>query len=165
MWTGPVILTLCISVVALLMSGAALIWQVTSWRRSGPRIEVATRWGIAGTPPAALWFISIQAKNSGRLGTEINQVGFQLPKSQDHKQLVATEDALGLPIRLPIALGPGASTSVLFSVPGFLGALRNMGASGEGARPFVDTGHGRKLGKPKHLGEMLERLNRPAEPK
>lgn len=160
-WTGPVILTLCLALLSLVVSAVALTWQVASWRRSGARLKVKTKWGIAGSPPAGVWFISIEATNSGRLGTEIGQLGFQVSKREGRKQIVAPEDVLGRPIHLPISLGPGASESVMYSVPGLQDALRSEHLSGKGARPFVDTGHGRKLGKRIHLGEMLDNLSRP----
>jgi hypothetical protein len=160
-WTGPVILTLCIAVLSFAVSAVALTWQVVSWRRSGPRLAVRTKWGFAGSPPDAVWFISIEVKNSGRLGTEVDHVGFQLSRRQARRQIVAMEDVLGLPIRLPIALAPGASARVMYSVPGLLGALRRERVSGKRARPYVDTGHGRRLGKRIHLGKMLHELNRP----
>jgi hypothetical protein len=155
-----VLLTLGIALLSLAVSAVALAWQVVSWRRSGPHLKVGTTWGIAGAPPHGLWFISIQVKNGGRLGTEISQLGFRLSRREAHQQIVAMDDAFGQPIRLPISVGPGTSASVMYSVPGLKGALRDAQVSGKGARPFVDTGHGRKLGKRIHLGEMLDELSR-----
>jgi hypothetical protein len=39
-WTGPVILTLCVSLLALAVAGASLTWQIISLQRSGPRVSV-----------------------------------------------------------------------------------------------------------------------------
>jgi len=46
--TWPVILTLCISLLALAVAGISLRWQIISWRRSGPRVSVKTVSGIGG---------------------------------------------------------------------------------------------------------------------
>lgn len=162
-WTGPVILTLCISSAAFLLSIIALAWQVISWRRSGARLKVTTTWGVFDTPAGTgRWFLGITVRNRGRLATEIDQIGFQLPRWRQHRQLVVpTMDAMGSPIQRPIPLGPGASTSLTFDVPSTLAGLRQAGLSGKGARPFADTGHGRTRGGRRNIGKMLEELNRP----
>jgi hypothetical protein len=142
-----VILTLCISSAAFLLSTISLIWQVISWRRSGARLKVTTTWGIFDTPlGTGRWFLGITVRNQGRLATEIDQIGFH---------------ALGRPLQQSIPLGAGASTSVMFDVPGTLAGLRQAGLSGKGARPFATTGHGRTRGTRRNLGKMLETLNRP----
>jgi hypothetical protein len=65
------------------MAGGSLTWQVISWRRSGPRVTVKTTWGIiTGTPRHGAWFVGIDAKNSGRLGTQVHQFGFKLPNGR-----------------------------------------------------------------------------------
>lgn len=158
-WTGPVILTLCLSVLALLVSVTALVWQVISWRRSGARLRVATKWGIAGVPPAARWFISIEACNIGRLATEINQIGFQMSKSEERQQIVDFEDVLGMPIQLPRTLAAGGTTSVMYAADRLLTTLNHEGLTGKDARPYVDTGAGRTFGRRKQdLREMARKL-------
>jgi hypothetical protein len=143
------------------LSLITLIWQVMSWRRSGARLKVATTWGIFGTPPNGTWFLGITVRNGGRLATEIDQLGYQLPRWRQRRRLVVpTVDALGRPIQLPIPLGPGESTSVMYDVAGTLAGLREAGLSGRRARPFADTGHGRERGKRRNLGKMLEELGR-----
>ena len=103
LWTGPVILTLCIALLALAVSGAALGWQIVSWRRSGRQVSVKATSGIGGLPPG-VWFVGIEATNSGRLATEIEQFGFQLPSGR-HMQNIY--DFLGQPVKLPMLLAPG----------------------------------------------------------
>lgn len=154
-WTGPAILTLCLSVLALLVSVTALGWQVISWRRSGARLHVATKWGNAG----GRWFISIEARNTGRLATEIGQVGFQLSSAEKRRQVVDFEDVLGMPIQLPRTLAPGGTTSVMYAADRLLATLHKEGLTGRGSRPYVDTGAGRTLGRRKRdLHEMALKL-------
>lgn len=158
-WTGPVIFTLCLSVLAVLVSVTALGWQMVSWRRSGARLHVATKWGIAGVPPAARWFISVEARNTGRLATEIDQVGFQMSKAEERRQIVDFEDVLGMPIQLPRTLAAGGTTSVMYAADRLLATLHNERLTGKGARPYVDTGAGRTLGRHKQdLREMVRKL-------
>lgn len=154
-WTGPAILTLSLSVLALLVSVTALAWQVISWRRSGARLHVATRWGIAGGRA----FISIETRNTGRLATEIDQVGFQMSKAEERRQVVDLTDVVGRPIPLPRTLAPGGTTSVMYGADRLLATLRNEGLTGRDSRPYVDTAAGRTLGRRKqNLHEMARKL-------
>ena len=144
-WTPPVILSLCISGLAFVMSGVALGWQIISWRRSGPRVEVARIQGIGATAEG-MWFIGVRARNSGRLGTTAQQFGFQLPKGQ---VITSLYDWLRQPIQLPMDLPPGGDASVMYSVQGVQEALAQLPAktARKKVRPFVTTGHGRFEGK------------------
>lgn len=113
-WTGPVSLTLCISSAAFLLSIISLIWPVISWRRSGARLKVTTTWGIFDAPlGTGRWFLGITVRNERRLGTEIDRIGFQLPRWRQHGQLIVpTVDALSRPIQQSIPLGPGAQSTL-----------------------------------------------------
>ncbi len=154
-WTWPVILTLCISLLALAVSGASLTWQIISWRRSGPRVSVKTISGIGGMPPG-VWFVGIEATNSGRLGTEIGQFGFQLPNG---RHIQAIHDFLGQPVELPMPLGPGRKATMTYAAQHIREVLREEGISGENVRPYVSTGHGRFEGDAIHLGERIANLH------
>jgi hypothetical protein len=148
-WTGPVILTLCIALLSLLLAGIALGWQVVSWRRSGPRVKVSAGWGFYSTG-AGLIFIT--ATNSGRLGTEIGSCGFDLP---DDRQIVDPD------VQLPTTeLAPGGSVSVRFNPDRLRIPLAEQAVTGKGVRPWVQTGHGRIRGKRVHLGELIEMAQR-----
>ena len=129
-WTWPVILTLCISILALAVAGASLTWQVISWRRSGPQVTVKTISGIGGMPPG-VWFVGIEATNSGRLGTEIAQFGFQLPNGRHIQNIY---DFLGQPVELPMFLAPGSKATMTYAAhPRAAAAGRCVG----GERPAV----------------------------
>lgn len=104
-WTGPVTLTLCLSVLALTVSVTALIWQMISWKRSGPRVRVSSLMGVAGTVP----FVSVENTNAGRMATEVNQLGFQLSTLDDRQHIVMFRDALGMLVTLPVLLAPGCT--------------------------------------------------------
>jgi AcrR family transcriptional regulator len=58
-----VVLSLCISVLALLVSVGVLVWRVTSWRRSGPRVSVETTEATAILPSNNAGLIGVKAKN------------------------------------------------------------------------------------------------------
>jgi hypothetical protein len=153
-WTGPVILTLCIAALAFAMSGVALAWQIISWRRSGPRVKVKRIQGIGGTPPGVWWY-GVKAENSGRLGTQVQSFGFQLACG---RTIQALEDFLRQPIRLPMDLPPGGSASVMYNAAARRNVLVQGDHSGADARPYVETGHGRFEGEPIDLGAEVEKL-------
>lgn len=96
--TGPVILTLCVSILALVVSAIALGWQVVSWRRSGPRVRVTSKSGFATSEP----FVSIEITNAGRLATEIRQIAYQLSRLDDRKQVLMLRDVFGNLVTMPI---------------------------------------------------------------
>jgi hypothetical protein len=152
MWTGPVTLTLVLSVLALLMSGLSLGWQIISWRRSGPRVKVKTINGVGGIP--VVDFVGIQATNEGRLSTEVTSFGFLLANNQT---IQAIQDAFGMPVQLPQTLNPGGQASIHYSTEGLHSGMQQAGNSGAAARPYVETGHGRIFGPKIHLGEWVDR--------
>ncbi len=153
-WTWPVILTLCISLLALAVSGASLTWQMISWRRSGPRVSVKTISGIG--MPSGVWYVGVEATNSGRLATEIAQVGFQLPNGHHIQNIY---DFLGQPVELPMPLGPGRKATMTYAAQHIREILREEGVSGENVRPYVKTGHGRFEGDAIHVGEWIANLH------
>jgi hypothetical protein len=70
-------------------------------RNLSPTDHSETTSGLSG-PPTDRLFIGIEATESGRLGTEIQHFGFQLP-NKHHIQDLA--DFVGQPVNLPMALG------------------------------------------------------------
>jgi hypothetical protein len=143
--------TLAVAVAALVISLVSFGWQVLAWLRSGPRLHVAAQWGVVlGTPGIQL--VAVVATNSGRLETQIERVGFQLLGG---RQLVDWEDVLGQPFQLPVVLKPGGVASFDHSARRLRQTLIEEQSSGEGTRPYVQTGHGRVLGKPINLGKWV----------
>lgn len=158
-WTGPVILTLCVSILALAVSAITLGWQVISWRRSGPRVRVTSKSGFAGTAP----FVSIEITNAGRLATEISQMAFQLSSLDDRNQVVMFRDVLGDLVTMPIPLAPGATVSKLFAASAVLEVLDGNEFAGTEARPYAITGHGRTEGDQFDLRGRVQMLVETAE--
>jgi len=154
-WTWPVVLTLCLALLALAVSGGSLCWQITSWRRSGPQLTVRTINGIGGTPPSGVWFVGVEVTNSGRLGTQVEQFGFQLPNGNTIQNIY---DFLGQPVQFPVPLAPGQTASMRYRVDHIREILREQGLSGDNVRPFAQTGHGRVEGPAEHLGERIQHL-------
>jgi hypothetical protein len=119
-------------------------------------VRVVRIHGIGGTL-AGVWFTGVKAGNSGRLGTEVQLFGFQLPNGMT---IQAVEDFMGQPIRLPMPLPPGGTASVMYGARAIRHALDGSGQSGAGARPFVETGHGRFEGEPVDLGKEVDLMLR-----
>lgn len=160
-WTGPVILTLCFSVLALVVSAIAPGWQVISWRRSGPRVRVTSKSGFAAADP----FVSIEITNAGRLATEISQIAFQLFRLDDQNAVLMFRDVLGDLVTMPIPLGPGATVSKMFAAGAVLEVQDTNGFAGTEARPYAITGHGRTEGDQFDLRSRVQMLVESAERK
>jgi len=106
--------------------------------------------------PPGVWFVGVEATNSGRLGTEVQQFGFQLPNGR-HLQNIY--DFLGQPVQLAMQLAPGGTAIMTCAAEDIRRLLREQGISGENVRPYVNTGHGRFEGEPIHLGERIANLH------
>ena len=100
------------------------------------QITVKTTSGLSD-PRTDRLFIGIEATDSGRLGTEIQHFGFQLP-NKHHIQALA--DFVGQPVNLPMALGPGRTVTMRYNPDKLRAALASQGISGENVRPYVVTG-------------------------
>ena len=152
MWTWPVVLSTALAGVALAISIATFVWQVVSWRRSGPRVKVSARAAVTGDGGR---LIIIEAVNSGRLGTEVQGCGFDLPSK---RHIVCLYDAFGRPFQFPADLGPGRSIDFHFHPRDVLKPLIDEKVTGSDTRAYVQTGHGRVRGDEFHLGEMIKAL-------
>jgi hypothetical protein len=150
--TWPIIVSLATSGLALLVSLAALGWQIVSWRRSGPRVHVCARAGVTAIGQNC---VVLEVTNSGRLATEIETCGFDLP---DGRHLVDLYDFMGQPMQLPTQLAAGGTVSFHYGAERMRIALIEEGTTGQDARAYVKTGHGRVQGHPFHLGKMTAAL-------
>lgn len=152
MWTTPVIVSTSLSVFALLVASGSAVWQVQSWRRSGPRVTVAARAAVTGFGGS---LVVIEAKNSGRLATEVQGCGFDLPTG---RHIVCPFDFQGQPLPLPVTLHAGGVVSFHFNPSDVAIPFDAEEITGEDVRAYVATGHGRFRGDEFHLGEMLRAL-------
>jgi hypothetical protein len=152
MWTWPVVLSTALASVALVVAIGTLAWQIVSWRRSGPRVKVTARPAVTADGGR---LIVIEAVNSGRLGTEIQGCGFDLPSGT---QIVCPYNFWGRVLQWPKGLGPGSTVDFHFKPRDVLEPLIGERVTGDGTRAYVRTGHGRVRGKPFHLGEMIKAL-------
>ena len=92
---------------------------------------------LAGDLP--LWFVAVEARNSGRLATEVEQFGWQLPNG---RTLQNVYDVLGQLVRLPVQLGSGGKVTMHYEAADIRRLLREEGVSRENVRPYVVTGTG-----------------------
>jgi hypothetical protein len=153
MWSGPVVVSTALSALALPVALTSLGWQVLSWRRSGPRVSVTARAAVTGGGDG---LVALEATNSGRLATVVQNCGFDL---RSGRHIVCPFDFLGAKLQLPADLPPGGAVEFLFKASDIWTPLHAEGdAAGEGVRAYVSTGHGRVRGKAFNLGNMLRML-------
>jgi hypothetical protein len=74
-------------------------------------VSVKTVSGIGGMAPG-VWFVGVEATNAGRLGTSIEQFGFQLPNGRHIQNIY---DFLGQPVELPMPLAPGRKATMTYA--------------------------------------------------
>lgn len=146
-WTGPVIAALVLSVLALLVSISSILWQIYSWRRTGPRVTVRAQHAFLAPYAGDLVpMVSITATNKGRSSTQVQGFGFRVKGKSD---LVSPASYLA-PLDLPADLSVGGEVTYYYYDPAAL--VRESREKGLGRlRPFVRTGHGRTYGKPLKL--------------
>jgi hypothetical protein len=142
-WTGPTVLSLCFSLLALCASAVSISWQVYSWRRSGARVKVTASHGFTVGPMPGDDLVFITAVNSGRANTIVRQFGFKLP---DKKTLIEFESYLQ-PVKLPADLAPGGEVSFWYSRARLQAAAAEHKLQASDMRPFVRSGHGEIVGR------------------
>jgi hypothetical protein len=92
------IVTLVVAILAFSVALASLVWQMASWRLSGPRVIVEIGLGFSvssGTP-----VLSVAARNTGRADTQITSWAIQVP---DERTYVPSLDP-GSPRPLPLPI-------------------------------------------------------------
>ena len=82
--------------------------------------------------PPGVWYVGIEATNSGRLGTAVSQFGFQLPNGR-HMQNIY--DFLGQPVELPMPLAPGGKATMTYAAQHIREILREECISGRTSGP------------------------------
>jgi hypothetical protein len=99
---------LVVSILAILLAGASLGWQVYSWRRTGPTVKVTVDNAIqVGDPRLPDHLLQVTATNHGRGPTTVTGWGFQLPGNS----LLAVPQQTPMSTPLPHRLEPGAEGS------------------------------------------------------
>jgi hypothetical protein len=140
-WTGPVVLSLIISICALLGSAVSIAWQVYTWRHNGPRVTVKAAHAVTVGPMGDHHLIAITAANKGRASTMAHQFGFKLPNDQ-----IFVQWASELPLELPAQLGAGDEVTYYFSREGVRRSMLESKLEPKDLVPFVKSGHGEVVG-------------------
>ncbi|MGI5214962.1 hypothetical protein [Plantactinospora sp. CA-290183] len=133
----PVVL----SIIAIVMSAASLLWQVVSWRRSGPVVTVTVAQSLAAFPTGAEWFTSVTARNTGRAPITVTGWGFQTPDGGSVVQLRPVAWASPVPYRLE----PGSEGSWLMATDDVQGTSAERGVRYQDLRAFVRLADGRTV--------------------
>lgn len=74
---------LVLSIVALIVGAASLMWQVISWKRSGPVVGVTATQSLPIFDHGPLdWYVAVTAQNSGRAPVTVTGWGLRFPDGQ-----------------------------------------------------------------------------------
>jgi hypothetical protein len=103
------IVTLVIAVLGLMAAAISLVWQIVSWRLTGPLVKVSVSRGfLVGVPGPVPEIISVTARNVGRSNVSIGAWGLRLPNGE--RLVVPIPEAWAGP-RVPYTLMGGARRS------------------------------------------------------
>ncbi|QDP95818.1 hypothetical protein FOE78_07815 [Microlunatus elymi] len=151
-------LSIVLSVLALVGTAASITWQVVSWHLTGPRLKVSATWGVAGRrdrPDLPALYLMIEVANIGRAETTIHTLGYLTP---DNSQLVELQCALQGQV-LPRRLAPGDALTFFYDLERMQHSLRHNDIHGE-LRPYVRSGHGRRVGRSRYTAAEVVKLER-----
>jgi hypothetical protein len=134
-----IVASLVLSVVAVTLATLSLGWNIYSWHRAGARLKVtASSLMTYGPPMGQQTFIAIEVVNNGRLATQVQMVGFELPTGEI---LIAPQAAIP-GVSLPHGLDPGASFVYPMSAEDLKGHVSRTGLTTQDIRPYATCGHG-----------------------
>lgn len=146
---------LIVSVLALLVAAASLVWQVTSWRRSGPRVKVETANSfpvfdrLDGGRDLGDHHVEVKAYNRGRAPVTLTAWGLQLPGG---RTAISRGTAWSAP--MPHRLEPGAEAGWHLPADEVRAVCAEQGVTFRQVRGFVALAGGKRVraGKPVPLG-------------
>ncbi|MFI6026541.1 hypothetical protein [Amycolatopsis magusensis] len=133
-------MTLAISLVALLMSVLALSWQVWTWRRSIPRLEVSVAHGTpVFTGAVGRSHTIVEVANQGQADAAVTSFGFELPNGLT---LEAPRTA-AWSSSLPAHLGPNETAGWHVPTASILEICHERDVDHRELRAWVDSAKGR----------------------
>lgn len=142
------LVTLAIAILALVVSSAALVWQIASWRRTGSFVKVENRGGFTmhpvgmspGLPPGK--FLRITARNVGRAPVDVEGWWFEVKGSDD--AFVTPIQAWWQGPALPYRLDAGQSQAWWIHEEGLLDAVKDGAVVRVSGAVSLGTGKKRK---------------------
>ncbi|MGH3220238.1 MAG: hypothetical protein ACRDPY_16300 [Streptosporangiaceae bacterium] len=135
-----------LSITAIVISSAALGWQVLTWRRSGAVVSVTATQAIPtfgdnlGDP-----HVNVTASNKGRSPVTITSLGFKLRDDRHLAVMKWTPWSASLPHRLE----PGAAASWYVPTNAITESTAHNGIRYQDLIAYVSLGDGRTIKAPK----------------
>ena len=128
---------LIVSIVALLVSGASVGWNIYAWISSGARLKVEVSNSVTAGPYGTHRCLGIEVANAGRLETTIS--GIDLPLAD--KRILALFQEAFMVNYPPKTLAPGASEVFLIPDSALVPLLIKEKVDPERMKVRVRTGH------------------------
>jgi hypothetical protein len=131
-----------LSITAIVVAGASLMWQIVTWRQSGPVVTVRARTAMptygdrVGDP-----HVHVTAANTGRSPVTVKNWGLRLP---DDRHMMITEQE-SWSASLPYRLEPGADASWFVPTRAIVDACERQGVRYQDLIAYVDLGDGRTI--------------------
>jgi hypothetical protein len=146
---------LIVSVLALVVAASSLVWQVISWRRSGPQVKVETANSFpvfdepGGRRDLGDHHVEVKAYNGGRAPVTLTAWGLQLPGG---RTAISRGTAWSSP--MPHRLEPGAEAGWHMSADEVRAVCAEQGVTFRQVHGFVTLAGGERVRarKPVPLG-------------
>jgi len=134
-------MTLFIAIAGVALGLVSLVWQIVTWRSSGPNLTVtcAEAFPVGPDFDRPVPFISVEATNRGRMAAPVASVGWEVRKGQT---MVPTEWA-NWSDPLPTSIAPHDSASWAYPAEVLRGDMERHGI--QEVRAFVRTSTGDRL--------------------
>lgn len=143
-WSSVTVMTLIVSVLAIILSAVALGWQVYSWKHNGPKTKISADSGIAFGPLGDFEILSFSVSNKGRASTQISSVDFL---RSDGGGIVALFPTAFMQGSFPIDLKPGQQESLLVRLDEVARICAENRIDPAILEPRARSGHGDVTGK------------------
>jgi hypothetical protein len=135
------VLTLLISIAALVLSIVSLSWQIWSWTRSGPVLQVSVTHSLPTYGPGGVgdWHTTVTAVNIGRSPVTVTSWGFETP---DGGSIILTRP-VNWSDPLPFRIESHASGSWHIPQDEIRSACQENGVRHQDIRAWVSSASGR----------------------
>jgi hypothetical protein len=135
------VLATVLAIVAIVLSGASLGWQMLTWRQAGAVVTVIARQSFPAGSDDGEPYVEILARNKGRSAVTVNHWGLMHPNGGRMGFGAAAPWSASCPHRLE----PGASDSWFVPTEHVVRECRNRGLRPGDLLAWVGLGDGRQI--------------------
>lgn len=133
------IAALIVSIIAIVISFASMVWNGVSWKLDGARLDVTTSHSVVMPAMGNIRCLAITVVNRGRMATIINNLAI-LCDDEDRK-LIFAPHAYPLGMEIPKKIEAGEEVAYFLAIDAMAEVLKANNISPNGLRVLLSTGH------------------------